>query len=51
MTALVCYCFKYTEEDIREDLATNGRTTILEKITAEKKFGNCRCADKNPKGR
>ena len=51
MTALVCYCFKYTEEDIRKDFEVNGRSTILEKIWEEKKFGNCQCAVKNPKGR
>jgi hypothetical protein len=51
MTTLVCYCFKYTEEDILHDLESNGRSTILEKIREEKKFGNCRCADQNPKGR
>ena len=47
----VCYCFEYTEEDIRQDLAGNGRSVIMEKITAEKKAGGCDCAEKNPKGR
>ena len=51
MPALVCYCFGYSEDDIRRDFGTHGRSTILEKIKAEKQFGNCRCAEKNPKGR
>ena len=27
------------------------REEIYERIQAEKKFGNCRCSEKNPKGR
>ena len=51
MPELVCYCFEYTVDDIRQDYKTNGHSTILEKIKSEKKFGNCRCAEKNPQGR
>jgi hypothetical protein len=51
MPDLVCYCFGYTADDIRRDYRTNGHSTILEKIKTEKKFGNCQCATKNPKGR
>lgn len=51
MAEVVCYCFGYTADDIRRDFAIHGHSTILEKIKAEKKFGNCRCAEKNPKGR
>ncbi len=47
----VCYCFHYTAEDIRRDYELNGHSTILERIKAEKKSGNCACAAKNPKGR
>jgi len=50
MTELVCHCFGYTVDDIRRDFETHGRSTILEKIKKEKKFGNCQCAVKNPKG-
>jgi len=50
-TALVCYCFGYTADDIRQDCLDNGRSTIIERIKAEKRFGNCQCATKNPKGR
>jgi len=49
---LVCYCFGYTRKDIEKDyLDNNGRSTILERITLEKKAGGCDCARKNPKGR
>ena len=51
MPELVCYCFEYTAEDIRRDYEAHGHSTLLEKIKAEKKSGNCRCAAKNPKGR
>jgi hypothetical protein len=51
MAKLVCYCFEYTEEDIRRDFEANGRSTILEKIKAERNFGHCQCSVKNPKGR
>jgi hypothetical protein len=51
MTDYVCYCFEYTRQDIDEDLKQNGRSLIMEKIQREKKFGNCRCAEKSPKGR
>ena len=49
---IICYCFGYTRDDIIEDVLRNhGRSTIIERITGEKKAGNCRCKDKNPKGR
>ena len=50
-TDLICYCFGYTRRDIEQDLIKNGRSLILEKISAEKKAGGCDCAAKNPKGR
>lgn len=51
MKNLVCYCFRYSIEDIQRDYMKNGRSTIMEKIQTEKKFGNCQCAAKNPKGK
>ena len=51
LSNLICYCFEYTRQDIEEDFKKNGRSLIMEKIKAEKKFGNCQCATKNPKGR
>jgi hypothetical protein len=51
MNDLICYCFGYSEEDIRKDYKANGKSTIMEKIQTEKKFGNCQCATKNPTGK
>jgi hypothetical protein len=51
MENLICYCFEYTASDINQDIVTNGRSTIMEKILSEKKAGGCQCATKNPKGR
>jgi hypothetical protein len=51
MSEMICYCFEYTREDIEQDVLKNGRSIITEKIIAEKKFGDCQCTTKNPKGR
>ena len=48
---LVCHCFGYSRQEIREDAVTHGRSTIMEKIMAESKAGTCRCMASNPKGR
>jgi hypothetical protein len=51
MIELICYCFEYTREDIRQDFIKHGRSVIMEKIKAEKKMGSCRCSTKNPSGK
>lgn len=38
----VCYCFNYTESDIETDILTIGKSTIEERIKAEKKAGSCK---------
>ncbi|MEN8134523.1 MAG: hypothetical protein ABFS18_03170 [Thermodesulfobacteriota bacterium] len=48
---LICYCFRYSKEDIRNDYQKNGQSLIRERIVTEKKQGNCKCAETNPKGR
>jgi hypothetical protein len=48
---LVCYCFKFTRNDIEQDYIKNGQSSIIAKISSEKKSGGCDCANKNPKGR
>lgn len=48
---LICYCYGFFEEDIRDDVSRHGRSTIMEKIMAEKRAGACRCAETNPSGR
>jgi hypothetical protein len=47
---LICYCFEYSFDDIKDDYIENGKSTIMEKIQMEKSFGNCQCSVKNPKG-
>jgi hypothetical protein len=47
---MICYCFGFTADDIREDVTANGRSTIMERIADAKRFGQCRCQEKNPKG-
>jgi hypothetical protein len=51
MSNLICYCSEYSVEDIKQDYIKNGRSLIVERILAEKNFGNCQCATKNPKGK
>jgi hypothetical protein len=51
MKDLVCYCFEYTAEDVRQDFFRNGRSLVMEKIQAARQRGGCQCAVKNPKGR
>jgi hypothetical protein len=48
---LICYCFEYMADDIEQDYLEHGKSTIMEKIQMEKKFGNCQCATKNPNGK
>ena len=48
----ICYCFGYSEADIRQDVRSNGgRSSILERIIAEKKRAACQCATLHPEGR
>jgi len=51
MNDLICYCFGYTEDDIKEDFLKNRQSLIQKKIQSEKKIGSCECATKNPKGK
>ena len=52
MSVRICYCYGYTEEDIRTDVRTNGgRSLILERILSEKRKGACRCSETHPEGR
>ncbi len=51
MDDLICYCFEYSRTDIENDYLNNGRSLIMERISSEKRFGNCQCAVKNPKGK
>ncbi len=47
----LCYCFGFTQQNIEDELAVTGRSTIAENIRAEIKAGNCACEVKNPSGK
>lgn len=51
MEDIVCYCFGYSVQDIEEDIRQHGKSTIIERIVAEKHAEACHCAEKNPKRR
>ena len=52
MYKLGCYCFRYSENYIMQDVINNNdRSLILEKIKASKQEGSCRCHEKNPTGK
>jgi len=46
----VCYCFGWTPEKIRAELAATGRSTAIDQIKAQVKAGNCYCEVTNPQG-
>lgn len=49
---IICYCWNYSEEDIKHDLHQhNGVSTILEHILEEKRKGACKCKSMHPEGR
>ena len=51
MSDLICYCFEYTSDDIRQDFIKHGRSIIMEKIKAAKQMGSCKCTTKNANGK
>ncbi len=52
MNQTICFCFSYSEEDIRQDLLVHqGKSSILARIIDEKREGNCRCHDFHPQRR
>jgi len=51
MKDYVCYCFEYTESDIRNEVTeNNGHSLLLDRIVEARKQGTCQCEAKNPKG-
>ena len=50
MAKVICFCFEFTAEEIRQDYLKHGESRILEKIRMEKRLGNCQCAAKHPRG-
>ncbi len=46
----LCYCFGFSEEDVREEIATQGHTKIPLRITVLIKERMCACEERNPSG-
>ena len=46
----VCYCFEWTPEEIRREIQTTGKSTVIDKIKDQVKAGNCYCEVTNPQG-
>ena len=46
----ICYCFGFTEGDVREDIAQNGTSMIPKQISQLIKAGMCACEVRNPAG-
>src|SRR5262249_26483561 len=46
----LCYCFGFSKEDVREEIRTQGRTTIFHRIKSLVKNAMCACAERNPSG-
>ncbi len=52
MDQKICYCFNYSESEIRQDVYNHaGKSTILEKIITAKRQNGCQCATKHPESR
>ncbi|MBD1401551.1 hypothetical protein [Pelovirga terrestris] len=52
MTKKICYCYNYTDDDIKKDVRENeGVSRVLEQILEKKKMGTCRCDQFHPEGR
>ena len=46
----LCYCFGFTENDIRDEIVESGTTRIPNKIVSLIRDGLCSCASLNPSG-
>lgn len=46
----VCYCFGFSEGDVRRELASRGASTIPQRISQLANAGACACEVRNPSG-
>jgi hypothetical protein len=49
-TRRVCYCFGESEESIRAEIETGGRSSAVERIREHIAAGRCACDIRNPRG-
>jgi len=47
----LCYCFGFSEADVRRQVEERGESNIPARIAAEVRAGRCACEVKNPSGR
>ncbi|AWB10876.1 hypothetical protein TDSAC_1537 [Thermodesulfobium acidiphilum] len=51
MNQTICYCFGFTDNEIKEDvIKNNGISRIEQFIVNKKKEGKCACHLNNPRG-
>lgn len=46
----VCYCYQHTPGTIRAEVAAQGKTDVVARVTAGTKAGTCACDIRNPQG-
>lgn len=46
----LCYCFGFSRDDVRRQVAERGESDIPARIAAEIRAGRCACEVKNPSG-
>ena len=46
----LCYCFGFSEQAVREEIAAKGHSLIPQRITALIKERMCACEERNPSG-
>jgi hypothetical protein len=46
----LCYCFGFSEQTVKEEIAAEGQTTIPQRITSLIKERMCACEERNPSG-
>jgi len=46
----VCYCFGESEQTIRAEIQTRGRSEAIERVRAHIAAGRCACEVRNPRG-
>jgi hypothetical protein len=46
----LCYCFGFYEQDVKDEIENEGRTTIPQRISALVKERMCACEERNPSG-
>jgi hypothetical protein len=47
---LVCYCYQHTPGSIRAEVAMQGQSDVVARVTAGTKAGTCACDIRNPQG-